>query len=183
MSDRTARRLAEDGFEFMGEFAVDDAIAIGDPARLAATAAFGADGFGNAWEHAASPGAWSIWLQVDPIEERVTEVLLVSPEARADLYDHYDGASLVAELGTPSGRVAAVEAARRDDAGLLASFLEPEELPWLVDDGAVLGAGEAGHVRVLTASEQGRVILVAIHVGPFVRSNTGAAAIDSDERD
>jgi hypothetical protein len=178
-----AQRLAEDGFEAMGSFVVADTIAVGDPARLAASAAFGPDGLGNAWEFAAVPGEWLVWLHVDAELERVVEVLLVSPDALGDLYAAYDGATEVAVLGTPSGRVAIVEASRRDDTQLLKDFLEPEELPWLVDDGIVASAGDTGRVRVLAALDRGRVELVSVHLGPFVVSVAGSAPIDSDERD
>lgn len=165
---RIERELLRDGLEDLGAVALGPTLVAGDPAELLAP-----PGSGRWHGVAVRPGRWRMFGRPTPSGESLTEIVLVHEEALPAFWDLYDEAGPVGAFLLPTARVLVVDGARRTDAALLQSAAEPDDLPWLLDDGAVF-AGLDQHPAHVWAPKGAIVPLVAIALdaAPAERATT-----------
>lgn len=160
--------LADDGFEQLGSVTLGSLVAVGDPvtflgplpARVMVRV---------------KPGVWWVLGVPDPDDrDRLTEIVCVHGSALDDFYTLYDAAAPDGEVGEGSGRVVLLDAALATDAALLQSVYEPDELPWILDQGWVAEEVPGGGVRVLRPAGEPAVLL-SLGFGPPPRVRAGAS--------
>jgi hypothetical protein len=176
------RQLVADGYEDLGTVALGGTIVGGDPSLLA-----GALGTGGWWGAAVRPGRWQLlgkpWAR-DP--DLLEEVVLVHDELVDRFYDLYDMAEHQAALLLPTARIAVLAGALRTDADTLqsAATAEAEGLPWLLDQGCVIG-GIGQNPAQIAAPRGASAELVMVSVGltraPEVRAETVPFVQDRSE--
>jgi hypothetical protein len=169
----TLRQLVGDGFEDLGTVALGGTIVAGDPTLLP-----GALGAGGWWGAAVRPGKWQLlgrpW---GPDADLLEEVVLVHVDLLERFYDLYDAAEHQAALLLPTARIAVLAGALRNDGDTLhaAATAEADGLPWLLDQGCVLG-GIAQNPAQIAAPRGPSAELTMVTVGlgraPQVRAET-----------
>jgi hypothetical protein len=143
--------IATDGLEPLGAIDVGHGLVVGDPALL------GAEG----WLSSTKWGRYHLFLrgaEHDPDE--VAELVACHQDVLDRFFDVYDEAAIVAEIVSQTGRVAFLDSRLRDDEALRRSMLEPEELPWVLDQGCVARAPRLG--RVFEGQLDGVTVCVSI---------------------
>jgi hypothetical protein len=153
---RFARELVRDGLEDLGTIAVGATVVAGDPAELLSV-----PGAGTWHGTATKPGRWRMFGRPTDDGLAYTELVLVHEDAVPAFWDLYDDAAPVASFLLPTARVLVVDGARRTDAALLQAAAEPDDLPWILDDGIVL-AGLAQHPAQVWAPRAPVVSLLAV---------------------
>jgi hypothetical protein len=155
-AQRVEQELLRDGLEDLGAVSFGGTLVAGDPSGLLA-----APGAGEWHGVAVKPGRWRLFGRPTGDGEALVEVVLVHEEAVGTFWDLYDDAAPVAALLLPTARVLVVDGARRTDADLLRSAAEPDDLPWILDDGLVIG-GLAQHPAQVWVPKTPVVSLVAV---------------------
>jgi hypothetical protein len=169
----TLRQLVADGFEDLGTVALGGTLVAGDPTLLP-----GALGAGGWWGAAIRPGTWQLlgraWA---PDPDLLEEVVLVHSELLERFYDLYDAAEHQAEVVLPTGRVALLAGVLRTDADTLQAMAtaEADGLPWLVDQGCVVGGISQNPAQIAAprgASAELAMVTVGLARAPAPRAET-----------
>jgi hypothetical protein len=166
------RNLKADGWEDLGTIALGGVAVVGDPAVLGRTPANGAYA-----ATASRPGTWQLLGRAGDDPEQLAEIVVIHEDDLGRFWDAYDDAIPLLDVPADSGRLAILDARQKDDTQLRAEMFEPEDLPWVLDSGAVVAAPRQwlAHVIVGTASP---ATLIGVAFGPPAHSLPSAAEID-----
>jgi hypothetical protein len=184
---RLERELVRDGLEDLGTITLGTTLVAGDPAELAVAGPVPTSGVAGWHGVAVKPGAWRLFGRPTDDGEALTEVIFVHEQALPAFWDLYDDAAPVAAFLLPTGRVLVVDGARRSDASLLQAAAEPDDLPWLLDDGIVLQGLDQHPAHVWTPQSRpgggpvASLVAVALDAAPAARATT--SPFTSSDRD
>ncbi len=161
------RTLAADGLEPIGTITLGGVLVVGDPLVIGRTPANGA-------YHAAScePGTWYLFVRAhesDP--DAISELIAIHADGLPRFYELYDEAGVAGELPADSGRLTLLDGKKKDDVDLRTAMFEPDldALPWVLDEGVVVGVMPGGLPRVFEGAESPlRYLSVGFGVRPLV---------------
>jgi hypothetical protein len=167
-SQRVERELLRDGLEDLGTITSGGTLVVGDPAELLAPPG------SQRWHGAAvKPGRWRMFGRPTADALAFSELVLVHEDAVASFWDLYDDAAPAAAFLLPTARVLVVDGVRRTDAALLQSAAEPDDLPWVLDDGVVLAGLEQHPAHVwLPKGPVTLLVTIALDAAPSHRVPT-----------
>lgn len=160
------KSLASDGFIDLGTVQWQGPIIIGDPALL--------DDAALTWSGRVRPGNWRLMFRTEG--DSIVEFVAVVDEELSRFYDAYDAVEGPIAITASSGRIAMIDAGRRDDLVLRKDMLEIDDFPWVIEQGCVAEAVEAAWVFTSGESE---ISLVALAFGERPHVATDRVALDS----
>jgi hypothetical protein len=176
---RILRQLNEDGLEDLGTLTLPSTVVIGDPGEFGAPT-----GTGRWFGGTVRSGTWFMfgrpWTED---ADRLEELVLVHESALPTFYETYDELLAVASLPLPHQRVVVLAGGLHKDTEILRSLVEPEELPWVMDDRGVVAAGIAEFPAQVAASRGSPVSMIAIGLARPPEQSVPTAPYTAEDRE
>jgi hypothetical protein len=176
---RILRQLAEDGLEQLGTLTLPSTVAIGDPGAFV-----GPVGGGRWFGGGVLAGTW--WMFGRPWSEDadyLEEVVLVHEAALPSFYAAYDELGPVATLPLEHARLAILAGGLHKDVKVLKSLAEPEELPWVLDEGGLVVAGIGEFPAQVAATRGSPIAMFSVGLSRPPEQSVPTAPFTADQDD